>query len=1384
MATKLSAALSTDKESLAQRIAELPPEKRELLDKLLRQKGIGASNVTPIPRRTAAESYPVSFAQQRLWVLHQLDPASPAYNMPESIRLGGPLDLHALEESLNEIIRRHEVLRTTFRTTDDGPVQVVAPHQKVSLTHVDLTELPSAEKEAEARRMAEIEALSPFDLAKGPVLRAKVIRLAEDDHVVLFTVHHIASDLWSMGVLVRELMALYGAVSHDRPSPLAELPIQYADFAAWQRNLLQGHELEKQLDFWKGHLAGAPAVLELPTDRPRPAVQSFNGAIVSFDLPKQLSNDIMLTTRREGVTLFMLLLAAFNVLLSRYTGQKDIVIGTPVAGRNRAETENLMGFFVNTLALRTNLSGDPTFRDLLARVREVALGTNAHQDFPFEKLVEEIQPERSLSHSPIFQVMFALQNVRAGAPLDLPGLKLSPVGVSERVAKFDLTLFTRETNGLIDGYFEFNTDLFDASTIERMIEHFEVLLEDAVARPEARVSSLRLLSQAEHDRIVSELNDTAREYPKDVTVDLLIEQQAQKTPHAAAVTFKDRTLTYRELNERANQLARHLRATGVGRETLIGVFLRRTPELIVAILAVLKAGAAYVPIDANYPKERLSSLLTDAGLKLLLTEDLLRQTLPETSAQIICLDRDWEHISLQQTSNVARVTHPENLAYVIFTSGSTGVPKGVMIPHRGLTNYLSWAVDEYRLNGGNGAPLHSPIGFDLTITSLFLPLIAGAAVTLVPEDEGVEGLRDALSDQPEFSLVKITPAHLEVLAHLLPPQRATRSTNALVIGGEALFAEGLTYWLDHAPETRLINEYGPTETVVGCCVYEVPTGATLSGAVPIGRPIANTILRVLDNNLKPAPIGVTGELYIGGDGVARGYLNSPALTAQKFIPDPFGSRPGTRLYRTGDIARYLADGNLVYVGRVDNQVKIRGFRIELGEVETTIQQHPTVRAAVACVCEDSRQEKRLVTYVVAAEQAKINVIELRNYLKERLPGYMLPSSVVTLDELPLTANGKVDYDALPKPDTWPDVRNSFVAPRNLVELQIADIWEDVLNLQPVGVTDNFFDLGGHSVLALRVTAQIEKAFGVDIPLSAFFDGGTISRLAELVLNKTHTPPRHLVPIQKGDSKRPIFFVHPIGGGVVCYAYLARRLGSDQPVYGLAALEVDDPHTQVATMAAAYLEEIRSVQPHGPYFIGGWSFGAYVAFEMARQLKQQDEDVGLLAILDSGAPHTDQRPDEEDPIDSDDPVMLARTLEGFANVKEPLPIDEDYVRALAPDEQLLYIMEQAKKANIMPQELTLTQVKRSLQNFRSRVRAGKDFMPEPYPGKVTLFKCEHIEPRNVETLQADPSWGWSEISSEPVDIHSVPGSHETMVIEPDVRVLAEKLNACIAQIEME
>jgi amino acid adenylation domain-containing protein len=1233
--------------------------------------------------------------------------------------------------------------------------------------------------------MAEAEAVRPFDLAKGPVLRVTVIRLADDDHVLLFTMHHIASDVWSMGVLVREVMALYDAYSKGGPSPLAELPIQYADFAAWQREWLTGGELEKQLDFWKGHLTGAPAVLELPTDRPRPAVQSFNGATRSFVLPKPLSEAVMATARREGVTLFMLLLAAFDVLLSRYTGQEEIVVGTPVAGRGRAETENLIGFFVNTLALRANLSGDPTFRELLARVREVALGTNAHQDFPFEKLVEELQPERSLSHSPIFQVMFALQNVRTGAALDLPGLKLAPVGVSERIAKFDLTLFMSETNGEIDGYFEFNTDLFDATTVGRMIGHFRSLLEDAVARPDARVSTLSMLSEDERRLLISELNETAREYPKELTADRLFEQQAEKTPGAAAVSFKNRRLTYEELNGRANQLARHLRGAGVGAETLVGVFMERTPELVVALLGVLKAGAAYVPIDAGHPKGRLASLFADAGLKFLLTQERLLETLPETDARVVCLDKDWEHVARHEAGNLKRAALPESLAYVIYTSGSTGVPKGVMIPHRGLTNYLCWAVSEYRAADGRGAPLHSPIGFDLTITSLFLPLLAGGGVELVPDDEGVEGLRDALSDGQDFSLVKITPAHLEVLAHLLPPERAAGATRALVIGGEALFGEGLSYWLEHAPRTRLINEYGPTETVVGCCVYEVAAGATPSGPVPIGRPIANTILRVLDRHLQPVPVGVTGELYIGGDGVARGYMNRPELTAEKFIPDPFGAEPGARLYATGDLTRYLADGNLVYLGRVDDQVKIRGFRIELGEVEATLEQHPAVRAAVASVRLDSRQEKRLVAYVVAREKTEATVIELRNYLKDRLPAYMLPSSLVMLDELPLTPNGKVDHDALPEPDeTRPEVRNSFVAPRNLVELQIAQIWEDVLNMRPVGVTDNFFDLGGHSVLALRVTALIEKRFGVEVPLSAFFDGGTISRLASLVFNKSPTPRTHLVAIQKGGTKRPAFFVHPIGGGVVCYAYLARRLGTDQPVYGLAALEVDDPHTQVSTMAASYIEEIRRAQPRGPYVIGGWSFGAYAAFEMARQLRRQGEEVALLAILDCGAPGTGIDEEAEDPAESDDPVVLVRTLEGFANLKEPLPIAESYLRQLGPDEQLLYIMEQAKKAHVMPQELTLTQVKRSLHNFRSRVRAAKDYVPEPYPGRVTLFKCERVEPRDLETLEADPTWGWGAISSEPVDVHHVPGSHESMVLEPDVRVLAEKLSVCIAHTEME
>lgn len=1376
----MSSAVNQRRNAIPARINNLPPEKRELLQKLLALRGVEWKQSSALSQRERPDSIPLSFAQQRLWVLHQLSRSNPAYNMPEAVRFLGPLNTRILAQSLNEIVRRHEVLRTTFKTIGDG-VQIVAPVQEVNVSELDLSTLPKAEREAEASRLTAEEAVRPFDLSTGPVLRVTLLRLAPEDRIILFTMHHIAADAWSMGVLVRELMALYTAFSAGQPSPLPELPIQYADYAIWQREWSQQLEFAKQLEYWKEQLAGAPATLELPTDRPRPPVVGSKGAVQRFALTTELSASLISLARQENCTLFMILLAAFQILLHRYTGQAEIVIGTPMAGRNRAELEGLIGFFVNTLVLRTNLAGNPTFRELLAVVREVVLGAAAHQDLPFEKLVEELQPERDLSRTPLFQVMFALQNIRTEA-LSLQNLKVIPAGATAAIAKFDLTLFMSETNGEIGGSFEYKIKLFDQSTIERMIGHFKQMLNSIAANPDQRLSDLSILTSAERHEVLVKFNDTAKDYPGDLCIHQLFEQEALRNPSAVAVSFNNERLTYRELNCRANQLARHLRELGVGPEVLVAILMRNSLEMVVALLGVLKAGGGYVPLDPANPRERLAAVLAEADVSVVLTLERLRDMMPgENAIPTICLDTEWKHFNGLADKNLSCTAGPENLAYVIYTSGSTGKPKGAMIPHRGLVNYLSWCTKQYSVAAGYGSPVHSPLAFDLTVTSLFAPLLVGRAVELLNEENAVESLGQSLRAGRDFSLVKITPTHLELLRHIFSDGE-TPGTKAFIIGGEALLGEQISFWQQHAPGTRLINEYGPTETVVGCCFYEVGAASSNSGAVPIGQPVANTQLYLLDKQMQPVPTGVTGELYIGGVGLARGYLKRPHATAEKFVPNPFASAPGQRLYRTGDLARFLPEGNLEYLGRVDNQVKIRGFRIELREVESTLAQHPSVQETVATVREDAVGDKRLVAYVTLAPERRPATAQLRLYLRDKLPSYMVPSAIVVLDALPLTTNGKIDYQALPAPDnTREQLKNSFIAPRNMLELRVAEMWEEILNVRPIGMTDNFFDLGGHSILGLRLMARIQKEFDLDLPLSTLFEGGTVLDLVSIIYRGTPRKQTHLVTLEKGGKGHPVFFMHPIGGGVVCYAFLARRLGADRPVYALAAYEVDDPHERVETMAAAYIEEMRSVQPHGPYLLGGWSFGSSLALETARQLSAQGEEIGLLAIMDNEAPGLAAESQKADPVDEDDPVVLVRQLEIFANRKDRLPIDEEYLRRLDADEQLLYVMDIAKEAHIMPPELNPTQVKRSLRNLKTRIHAARTYLPPIYSGKVTLFRCSNVIPRYQAFLDADPTWGWRNMSSMPVDLHIVTGSHESMVTEPDVQVLAEKLKACIASL---
>ncbi len=1081
--------------------------------------GLVVPPIRPIPRDQAI---PLSFAQERLWFLDQLNPGSPSYNIPEAYRLVGPLKLAALEQSLNEIVRRHEVLRTTFAWGDERPVQVIAPELNLSLPMIDLSGLPEAEREAAVKQLAAEEARRPFDLARGPLLRTTVLRLSEEEHVVLLTIHHIISDDWSTFVYLREMAILYDAFAAGRQSPLPPLAIQYADFAHWQRQWLQGEVLEAQLAYWKQQLSGSPPMLELPTDRPRPAVLSSRGANCSFTLPEALSSAIRELSSQEGVTLFMTLLAAFQTLLYRYSGQDDINVGTPVTNRTRSELEGLIGFFVNTLVMRAELAGEPSFRELLKRVREVALGAYAHQDLPFEKLVYELQPERDLSRSPLFQVMFVMQNIPRQAPqLGEQELSISSLKVDGGIAKFDLTLFMTETGRQLSGTLNYNTDLFDESTIVRMLGHFQNLLEAVVADPDRRITHLPLLSEVEKQQLLVEWSGARDAAFLGPCIHELFEAQVEQTPDAVAVVYEDKQLSYRELNRRANQLAHHLRRLGVGPEVLVGVCMERSLEMMLGLLGTLKAGGAYLPLDPTYPRDRLAFMLEDAKVAVLLTQQRLLESLPVSTAssseraserrpsagealataspaEVLCLDADWGRLAQESEEDPESEVGPANLAYVIYTSGSTGRPKGTLITHRGLTNYLNWCLAAYPLKEGRGSVVHSTIAFDATITALFSPLLAGRAVRLLPERMDLEALSESLLGEGDYSLIKITPAHLDLLSQQLPSDKAYGLTKAFVIGGENLLGEQIKFWQEHAPETRLFNEYGPTEAVVGCVVYDAPGSERFSGSVPIGRPIPNAEVYVLDCNLQPVPIGVRGELYLGGVGVARGYLARPELTAEHFIPHPFSEIAGERLYKTGDLVRYLPDGKLEYLGRVDEQVKIRGYRAECGEVEAVLSQHEGIKDVVVVAREDTPGDKRLVAYCVPQGEMPSHS-QLREFLRKQLPEYMVPAIFVELGALPLTPNGKVDRRALPVPDqARPELAATFVAPRTPVEEQLAGIWAEVLKVARVGIHDNFFELGGHSLLATQVVSRVRRAFQIELPLRYLFETPTVAGLAESI----------------------------------------------------------------------------------------------------------------------------------------------------------------------------------------------------------------------------------------------------------------------------------------------
>ena len=1360
---------------------ELSEIKRALLEKHLRGAIKGRAR-TPIPLRCGCNNTaPLSFAQQRLWFLDQLEPNGPLYNIPTAMRLTGKLDVQTIERAITAIVARHEVLRTRFVSVDGEPLQMVAEPSTVQLPVKDLGDCPEGERENALRALLREEARRPFDLSSDLMLRALLVRLGPAEHVLFLNLHHIAADEWSLGVFFHEFGLLYEAFAAGQTASLPELPIQYADYALWQREWLQKELLENQLSYWKRQLAGAPDMLDLPVDRPRPPVQRYQGSQQFLTLPKALAAALQTLSQREGVTLFMTLLAAFKTLLHRYTRQTDLLVGTPVTGRSQMETEGLIGFFINTLVLRTDLAGNPTFRDLLKQVHKVTLEAYAHQDLPFEKLVEGLRPERTASHTPLIQLMFVLQNTPV-LDLSLPELSVAPVQVHAGTAKFDLTLSMTETPDGLSAELEYDQGLFDADTIRRMLAHFQTLLEAIVAHPEQRLSELALLNPPERQQLLVEWNDTRRDFPKVKSVHRLFEEQVERTPEAVAVAYETQQLTYAELNARANQLAHYLQRRGAGPDVCIGLYLERSPDFIVALLAILKSGSAYLPMDRAYPKERIDFMLQDAEVPLLVTEHRFVDDLPSTDAKMVYLDVDSKHIAAEPETNPTSAVAGENLAYVIYTSGSTGKPKGSCIPHRAI-NRLVIGTDFVQLGPSDVVAQVSNCSFDAATWEIWGALLNGARLVIITKDllspaEFVKQLK-----QQHITAMFLTTALFNQLASDAPG--AFSDLRHLLFGGEAVEPKWVAQVLEQGPPGRLLHVYGPTETTTFATWHQVTCVHEGATTVPIGRQIANTEAYVLDEHLQPVPVGVHGELYIGGDGVGLGYLRRPELTVERFVPNPFSSEPGARLYKTGDLVRYLPDGNIEFVGRLDRQVKIRGFRVELGEIESVLGGHPGVRECAVTARSDKPGEKRLVAYVVLDKGQTLKLGELRDFLRARLPDYMVPSDMVPLEAMPLTPNGKVNRAALPAPGAaQPELEERQRTPRDATEQQLTRIWESVLGVHPIGVRDKFFELGGHSLLTVKLAAQIEKAFGKRLSLAMLFQHQTIEQMAALLREESsRASSSAVVEIQPEGSKPPIFFVHGVGGGMFWgYMNLSRCLGADQPVYALRSRGLDgrEEWERIEEMAADYVAELRAFQPQGPYYLGGYCFGGNVAFEMSRQLRQQGQRVALLALINCAPPNSSYSQVKWTPLGT--LKFLGNLFYWVANFLQ-FPPDQRRqffgwkVRLLrkrirrwfggrATAQEL--DAESVVNLSLYPQD------QRHL--WETHIRALLNYHPQPYADRVTLFRSRG----HPLLCSFDSRFGWGDLALGGVDLKFVSGGHERILEEPHVQVIARELKACLQE----
>jgi amino acid adenylation domain-containing protein len=1313
---------------------------------------------------------PASFAQRRIWLVERLTSGIPLHNLTVCLRMEGSLSIRCLQQSLSEMLRRHDILRTTLRLVGGELIQDIRHCQGITMAVVDLRRIDGSNRYDQAKREAEAEAQTPFDLQEPPLLRARLLRLADQEHHLLLTVHHLAFDGSSFGPFISELCAIYRALIEDGPLP-SPPQLQYADFANWQRRRFDPDALAPLIRYWKQRLGGSLPVLHLPSDRPRGRVRTYRGACIPLEISKTRSEAVKRLCVVEEVTPFMMLLAVLQTLLHRYTAENDVIVGSPIASRNRAEIQNMLGIFVNTLALRTRIEGHMTFQELLARVREVVLGAYQHQDLPFDMLVEALAVPREANTTPVFQVVFAYQNVPAPEWTFL-GLTVNAGNIHNGTAQFELTLVMWETDDGFRGSLEYDTDLFDPETIAQFARSFGFVLEAVTQNPDQCLARVPLLSEGERRRIVEEFNQTAQEYPRDQTIHRLFETQAQQTPEATALAFEHGAITYRELETRANRIARYLAHAGVQPGARVGVCLERSPELIVSLLAILKVGAAFVPIDPASPTPYIALVVEAGDVCAIVTERAMERRILAAKARVLFLEEIHEDIERASPEPFEAEVDSDGLAYVMYTSGSTGRPKGVCITHRGVArlvkeaNYASLTPEDIFLQ-------LSPASFDASTFEIWGSLLNGATLALPGKGPlSAQEITDAIRHH-HISILFLTPVLFELIVDTCIEGLA--SVRQLLVGGDVLSPAHAERFMRQAGHCRLINCYGPTENTTFTTFHPVRFADCVAGhSIPIGRPVSNTTVYVLDALQQPVPSGVVGEAYIGGDGVMKGYLGDPQFTREYIYPDPFSDERDAFLYRTGDLVRLRRDGELEFIGRMDDQVKIRGFRVEPGEVEAVLCRCTEVKAA-AVVVREFQAGKRLIAYVIPrspGQQPAEIIARIRGFGRERLPRYMCPSEFVLLDAFPMSANGKLNRASLPlSPPQGTTNDGEAMASTNEIERRLLEIFERILRVRPVGLQDNFFDRGGDSLMAMQLLVLLEEAFDKALPLVSLFEHPTVAELSVLFgdWKRKESPDPVLVEMRSGGSEMPLFFVPGGLGGMAelaLYAGLMQHLDGDHSVYGLLAQGLrreDTPQRTLPERAAAFVGKIRSVQPRGPYALGGECAGGIVAFEMAQQLVAQGQEVALLLLMDTW------RPVQSDslraryfykPIE----ILKNRGSAARAGVFILLRMLRTFVREQPASDLGSWASYWCSIIRRLGRKTVLWRT--AIQNIEQTMR----YQPQPYPGEISLLITSHSDREGLVK-------GWQSLSDRELNVYLVPGDHWSYIRET-TGMTAQQLQVCL------